>query len=108
LREQQCGPDHPDLAIELGNLGLALEALGDLPAARAALERALAISIASAGGEHPSVGVALANLAVVLRRQGEFAAARSALERANHLFAQYLAPTDPARQATLAALRSLA
>ncbi|MGI9148697.1 MAG: tetratricopeptide repeat protein [Chloroflexota bacterium] len=34
LREQQLGPHDPDVATDLGNLGLVLEAHGDLVAAR--------------------------------------------------------------------------
>jgi Tetratricopeptide repeat len=37
------GPDHPDLARSLDNLGNVLRILGELPAARDHYERALAI-----------------------------------------------------------------
>jgi Tfp pilus assembly protein PilF len=47
IREAVYGPDHPEVANDLYNLGIVLRELGDLSAARAALERALAIGEAA-------------------------------------------------------------
>ena len=63
IRQTQLGPDHPDVAASLNNLGvLLLLELGELPAARAATERALAIFEARLSSDHPSVAMARANL----------------------------------------------
>jgi hypothetical protein len=88
LRERQLGPHDPDVATELGNLGLVLQGLGELAAAREVFERALAIQLAATGGDEPQVGAALANLARLRRRQLDVAGSyvttlpRQAAERA--------------------------
>ncbi len=43
IYEKALGPDHPDTATSLNNLGGLLQAMGDLAAARPYYERALAI-----------------------------------------------------------------
>jgi tetratricopeptide (TPR) repeat protein len=80
--EVAYGPDHPEIARTLGNLGIVLEQLGELGVARAALERVLAIFEAAYGPDHPSIALTLTNLGNVLRRLGELDAARAAQERA--------------------------
>ena len=42
IDEASFGPDHPNVATDVNNLGLVLQDLGDLAGARAAFERALA------------------------------------------------------------------
>jgi tetratricopeptide (TPR) repeat protein len=80
--EAAYGPDQPEVARSLGNLGNVLQQLGELDAARAAQERALAVFEAAYGPDHPDVARALTNLGNVLQRLGELDAARAALERA--------------------------
>ena len=41
IDEKAFGPDHPIVATGVNNLGIVLQALGDLPGAKAAYERAL-------------------------------------------------------------------
>jgi tetratricopeptide (TPR) repeat protein len=82
IKETVYGPDHPRVAITIGNLGIVLRQLGDLAGARAALERALAIDEAAYGPDHSEVALILANLGVVLHGLGDLAGARAALERA--------------------------
>ncbi len=43
IKEAAYGPDHPEVARTLGNLGTVQRELGDLADARATLQRALAI-----------------------------------------------------------------
>jgi len=43
IREARLGPDHPDVARSLDNLGIVLRRLGDLDAAADAHRRALTI-----------------------------------------------------------------
>jgi hypothetical protein len=52
------GPDHPDTAWSLTNLGLLLRDLGQLEAARPYLERALAIREKVLGPDHPNTAAA--------------------------------------------------
>ena len=53
IAEAAYGPDHPEVAITLTNLGNAQQQLGELPAARPTLERALAIKEAATGPTIP-------------------------------------------------------
>ena len=63
VAEAKLGPDHPDVATSLNNLGLVpKEGQGDLAGARAHLERALKIREATLGPEHPDVAQSLNNL----------------------------------------------
>ncbi|MCA9690061.1 MAG: tetratricopeptide repeat protein, partial [Myxococcales bacterium] len=71
LHERAYGPDHPQVALSLSDLGVALYRLDRLDEARATLERARAILEASVGPEHPQVATALSNLALVLQAQGD-------------------------------------
>jgi len=67
IKEAAYGPDHPRVAITLTNLGDVQRQLGELPAARTTLERALAIAEAAYGPDHPEVAIPLTNLGLVQR-----------------------------------------
>src|ERR1700730_8165902 len=58
-----------------------LQADGDLAAARALFERALAIREHALGPDHPDTATSLRFLAHVLRDQGDLAAARALYDR---------------------------
>ncbi len=53
IRERVLGPDHPDTAISLNNLGSLLRAQGELNAAQHLYKRALAIREHVLGPNHP-------------------------------------------------------
>jgi Tetratricopeptide repeat len=72
---------------------------GDLAGARAALERAVAITQAALSPDHLWVGFALANLGIVLCEQGDLAEGRAQLERAHVIFQAALGPDHPTTQA---------
>ncbi|MET8093397.1 tetratricopeptide repeat protein [Micromonospora sp. NPDC005220] len=57
------GPNHPTVAIALGNLAHAFQGLGKSAEALPLQERALAISEAAFGPDHPQVATGLNNLA---------------------------------------------
>ena len=80
--EAAYGPDHPEVARTLTNLGLVLRGLGDLAGARAHQERALRINEAAYGPDHSSVAITLTSLGLVLRDLGDLAGARAQQERA--------------------------
>jgi tetratricopeptide (TPR) repeat protein/transcriptional regulator with XRE-family HTH domain len=82
IRERVLGPDHPDTALSLNNVGWLLRDQGELTAARPHLERALAIRERVLGPDHPDTAEGLCNLAGLLQTQGELAAARPLFERA--------------------------
>jgi tetratricopeptide (TPR) repeat protein len=69
--------------------------LGELAAARAAYERALAIGEATYGPSHPTVATDVNNLGMILRDLGELAAARAAYERAVQIFQTFLGAEHP-------------
>jgi tetratricopeptide (TPR) repeat protein len=92
VREQVPGPQHPDTAISLNNLGSLLIDLGDLAAARPYLERALAISEQVLGPQHPLTAQSLNNLGMLLQEMGDLTGARRYLERALAIFEQVLGP----------------
>ena len=65
IAEAAYGPDHPQVAVTLNNLGNVQEELDELPAARTILERALAIAEAAYGPDHPQVAIPRTNLGIV-------------------------------------------
>jgi tetratricopeptide (TPR) repeat protein len=53
IDEERYGPGHPNVAIDLNNLGHALANLGDVDAALQHFERALGIFLEHLGEKHP-------------------------------------------------------
>jgi tetratricopeptide (TPR) repeat protein len=105
IREKVLGPEHPDTARSLNNLGFALEAQGDLSSARLLYERALTINEKVLGPEHPNTSGSLHDLARLLRAQGDLAGARLLHERALAINEKVLGSEHPF---TAANLRNLA
>jgi Tetratricopeptide repeat len=62
------GPDHPTVARDVNNLGDVLKASGDLPGAKAAFERALAILRKFLGDDHPHTKIVCKNLEALEKR----------------------------------------
>jgi Tfp pilus assembly protein PilF len=89
------GPDHPEVAITLNNLGNAQDLLGESEAARLTLQRALAMFEAVYGAEHPQVALTLGNLADTQLELGEDEAARVTLQRALAIEEQQYGPEHP-------------
>jgi Tfp pilus assembly protein PilF len=63
IYEKTLGPDHPNTASTLNNLGGLLEEQGDLAGARPYFERAVAICERTLGPDHPTTRAIRANLA---------------------------------------------
>lgn len=82
IDEAAYGAEHPDVAVDVSNLGGVLKDLGDFAGARACYERALKINEVADGPDHPSVAGAVNNLGSVLRSLGDLAGARACFERA--------------------------
>ena len=81
ITETALGPDHPDVAIRLGNLARHLQRAGAAAEALPLEQRALQITEAALGPDHPRLAVALGNLAATYRALGRAADALP-LERA--------------------------
>jgi tetratricopeptide (TPR) repeat protein len=95
IAEAAYGPDHPDVATNVGNLASVLRELGDLAEARRGFERALSIAEAAYGPDHPTVAAGVNNLASVLRELGDLAGARRGFERALSIAEAAYGPDHP-------------
>jgi Tfp pilus assembly protein PilF len=95
INEAVYGPEHPDVAITLGNLGSVQRQLGEFEAARASQQRALAIKEAVYGPEHPEVASTLGNLGIVQQQLGEVHLARECALRAVAIFERSLGSEHP-------------
>jgi tetratricopeptide (TPR) repeat protein len=63
IREKALGPDHPNTAQSLNNLGSLLKGMGNLAEARPYYQRALAILEKALGPDHPHTQLVRDNLA---------------------------------------------
>ena len=93
--EAAHGPDHPDVAINVNNLGHVLYNLGDLAGARAHFERALRIDEAAYGPDHHAVAIDVNNMGYVLVDEGNLAGARAHFERALEIDEAAYGPDHP-------------
>ena len=92
LGERSLGPEHPEVAQSLINLGRILVGLGNYAEARPLFERCLAIRERAFGPSHVTVGNTLAELGDLHIWTGDYAAARPHLERALRIREQILGP----------------
>jgi serine/threonine-protein kinase len=106
LETKAMGPDHPDLAIMLGNLGIVVSNGGEAAEALPLLERAAAIRERSLGPDHPDTIRALHNLGIALANMGETARAVAVLERVVAARERSLGPEHPSVASTLNVLAS--
>lgn len=81
--------------MSLNNLGVLLQAMGDLSGARPYYERALAIQEKVLGPEHPDTARSLNNLANLLQAMGDLRGARPYAERALAIREKVLGPEHP-------------
>lgn len=95
INQEVLGPEHPDTARSLRELGGLLAERGDLPAAAPLLSRAVAVQERALGPDHPDVANSLNDLAYVLRGRGEPELARGLLERALDIYERVMGPDHP-------------
>lgn len=95
LAETIHGPEHPNVAPTLNNLGLMLHEQGDLTGAREIFERTLAIGEKYLDPDHPTIAIRLNNLGSVLRKQGNLSEARELIKRALEIGDKSLDPDHP-------------
>jgi Flp pilus assembly protein TadD len=98
---------HPYTAMSLNNLGVLLDAKGDLAAARRYYEQALEIHCSRVGNDHLNTAEPLNNLACVLRAMGDLAGARSYFQQALGIFRRVLGNDHPRTAVTLSNLGAL-
>lgn len=82
LQQARLGPEHPDVAMTLNNMGMVLAVLGRADDAIASYQKSLDIHRAIEGPGHPNTATAEHNLGVLLRSRGRYVEARAALEQA--------------------------
>ena len=69
IREKALGPDHPEVATSLSNLGTLYGSQGQYNQAEPLYRRALAIDEKALGPDHSDVAAILVNLAELYRLQ---------------------------------------
>jgi Tfp pilus assembly protein PilF len=107
IYEKALGPEHPNTAMILNNVGLLLVTQRDLAGARLLYARALAIYEKALGAEHPDTATSLNNLAMLLQNQGDLAGARPLYERALAILEKALGSEHPNTASSLSNLSSL-
>jgi tetratricopeptide (TPR) repeat protein len=107
IAEKALGPEHPETAGTLNNLGRLLQDQGDLAGARLQYGRALAIWEKTVGEDDPRTATTLNNIGMLLKDQGDLAGARPYLERALDINAKVLGPDHPGTAASLTNLGML-
>ncbi|MBX9735577.1 MAG: tetratricopeptide repeat protein [Phycisphaerales bacterium] len=84
-----------DFASLLTNLALIQKDQGDLPGARASIERAIAIEQKHFAPDHPTFATRYSNLAIIQQDQGDLPGARASMERAIAIDQKHFAPDHP-------------
>jgi len=95
IDEAVFGPNHPEVATVINNLGSVLQAQGDFTGAKAAFVRALPIFKKELGDKHPYVAMVENNLGSVLEDNGDYPGAQAAYERALPILKKELGDSHP-------------
>jgi tetratricopeptide (TPR) repeat protein len=97
IAEKVYGPDHPDVATRVSNIGTILLAQGDLPGALQYTQRALAIDEKVYGPDHPNVARDANNIGgiLILQAQGDLPGALPYLQRALRILEATYGPENP-------------
>jgi CHAT domain-containing protein/Tfp pilus assembly protein PilF len=107
IRENALGPEHPDTAKSLNNLGELYRAAGAYGQAEPLLKRALVIREKVLGPEHPDTATTLTNLGLLYRAMGAYAQAVPLAQRALAIRDKVLGPEHPATAKALTNLAGL-
>jgi DNA-binding winged helix-turn-helix (wHTH) protein/tetratricopeptide (TPR) repeat protein len=107
IRERVLGPEHPDTAMSLNDLGFAVEHQSGLVEARSFYEQALAINEKVLGPEHPATAWSLHDLSHLLLRLGDLSEARPLQERVLAIREKVFGPEHPYTAGDLAVLGCL-
>jgi tetratricopeptide (TPR) repeat protein len=105
--EQVLGPDHPQVARDLGRLGTAYWAKGDSASAEKYLLRSLDTWERSVGADHPLMIPTLINLGIVYGDRDDYARAEASFLRAVSVAEKGLGPEHPQTATALTNLAEL-
>lgn len=95
IREQQLGPEHPEVAASLNNLAELLRSQGKFVEAEPLYRRSLETWGQQLGQEHPAVATGLNNLAALLVSQGKHVEAVPLYRRSLEIREKQLGPEHP-------------
>ncbi|HEX8875891.1 MAG TPA: tetratricopeptide repeat protein [Phycisphaerales bacterium] len=84
-----------NVAACYGNLAMIQMDQGDLPQARANLEKAIAIQSKHFDPDHPTFATSYSNLAMIQKDQGDLPSARASMERAIAIQSKHFDPDHP-------------
>jgi len=107
ITEKEFGPDHPDVATILNNLGVLYRSEGDYDAAEPLYKRSLGIREKALGPDHPEVATSLNNLGVLYASKGDHEKAEPLYKRALAIREKELGPNHPEVAVTLSNLAVL-
>jgi len=108
IRTEALGPDHPDVAITLSDLGNVQWHKGDLAKAKALLDQALTIREKQFGPDSAEVANSLHDLGTLNYTQGNYGEARGLLERSLAIREKVLGPEHEDVTNTLNTLGAIA
>ena len=108
IREKALGPDHVDVAADLGALAALLDGQDKWDESEPLYRRALGIFQRAYGPDHYEAGVALGNLAALKQAQGKLAEAAPLYQRALEIKERHLGPAHPSVATTVNNLAVLA
>lgn len=94
--ERALGPDHPETAVHMRNLGVLLEDLDRLPEALDLYTRSQVVLERHLGPEHPNVALSCLGLAVLRDRMGAAAEAERLFRRSLEIRRRALGARHPA------------
>jgi len=95
ISSKQFALDHPDFATSYSNLALIQQAQGDLPGARASMERAIAIQSKHFAPDHPTFATSFNNLAHICKDEGNRAAACANFKNALAILLKHFDESHP-------------
>ena len=107
IRQEDLGPDHPEVAEILNNLALLFQEQGNYAAATDSYEEALQIYRAGPGPDSPAAAGILHNMAGLCRATGEYGKAESLYREALDIRRETVSPNDLAVAQTLNDLAGL-
>ena len=95
IKEKTLGPDHPELATAVQNLGMIAREKKDYAAAEGYYLRSLAMREKSVGLDHLTVAGTLNNLANVYGAQGDYVKSLAMHQRALGIYEKHANPWSP-------------
>ena len=93
-KAKALGPEHPDVAVSEGNLGIALTGLGENQEALTHIERSVSLLERGLGAQHPDLAIQLSNHGEILNALGRHTEARRSFQRAQAIWERERGPDN--------------